>query len=169
MTDNLTQKQCLRAYMLEVEAAFRQQQQQNPNPNQPNPVFYWERRKTAPAEPEPTYEESAGWLYGFNKTKFPFPVSRDPVLCDRLKNENPVDNLPEQMIPPFDPNILCSKHQHTYDPSDANLIKVQDRIKIYYADEERVVQIPVFARHPYIHCHGILVKGKTCSILHTSA
>ena len=131
------------------------------------------------------YERIDPLKYGYNATKFDYPIHRDPFLFARFQ-EYLTDNLdiPDDLIPVYDPSDSCS-HGYSFNESDTDLILLNpDRnITVYFEATETIMQKSVYGRktvssckcvkqldgHPYLLWNlGALKQEKSHKFVHYS-
>ena len=142
----------LKIYKKEIASIFKQN---NPGEEFPGD-FYWTRSKdmrNRKQEPPTQYlEPETHSQFGFNQTKFFFPISEDENLSHKFQQHfNQTIILPEKFIPAWEQTKLC-RHNSTFDPNDQNLVRVSPTVTKYNETSEEVLNIPIFARPSVANC-----------------
>ena len=101
-------------------------------------------RKDHETERIPHYRNVDQRLFGFNKTKFEYPIFRDQQLS-HLFDQYYSDQLllPNEFIPLYDVNEQC-KHAFRY--KEYETVLLYDEVIIYYQSHEKVKNIKVYGR-----------------------
>ena len=112
--------------------------------NNNDPDFFWDRRKRKQKEPAAHYSEEKS--FGHNKKQFLFPPFRDREMAEKFEAQrNNNLEIPNTLIPDYDISETC-EHGSTFDPSDANLVLLRNKITIYKELSEEEFDCQVYGR-----------------------
>ena len=119
---------------------------------------FWDRKArdqvTVP-KPAEHYDDDTHHFrqHGFNKTRFDFPLRRDPALQKKIaeRNENFESaviarfGLSDQLIPTYNPDLKCP-HNNLFDASNEKLKKMSEKVTVFTERNEYQMECKVYGR-----------------------
>ena len=147
---------CFKTLEAGIDAENRRLLELDPNYDTTN---HWEKMQTQRPEKAKHYEDTPQDFhtrYGYNRTRFIFPIHRDPEMQtkyqEKLKNQV---TYPTEFIPEVDPTLLCT-HGYQFDADPARLTLLGETATIIYESHDEELNIKRFGRPTIGHCGCIL-------------
>ena len=135
---------CFKKYKKAVEEDFGQS-----HPGE-EVVHFWNRRTTEPMKAPESYTQRESHTHlGYNRTKFWYPITRDPTVRESFTQDV---SLPKAFYPKFNESLTCP-HGCIFDQNDEKLILKYDTVTIYSEDKEESLNIPLYERPTAGPCH----------------